>query len=609
MTAPTRGTTPPPTLSTLLALIPIFLLGVLTGFAPPARAGGVEITLDGNVGDWTAAAQTATDPAGDGGGSGIDFRNLSIAHDQDWLFLRLDTTAEVQPDEQQDITLYLDTDMNAGTGLSIGGIGADLVWDLGQRSGTFYTPSAKSIGHADIGLIIAPTVSATEFEVALSRSAVPASGKALFPGNSFRLILEDASGGGDRLPDSGSISYTFDGSSFPIASTPLDMQGTGQVRVASYNIQGDGLFDTNSTHQAALQRIFSTINAQVWVICEVWSHTAADVQQVVEGYLPSGPGETWNAVKLDSGNVIVTRFPILSSWEVSPGDRITAALLDPRPVWDTDLLIIAHHWSCCTADNNRQRQADATVAFLRDAMTPGGTLDLAPGTPVVMAGDFNLVGWRQQLDTVVTGNIQDQGTYGSPFAPDWGSGDLSYSLARHPDARVVYTWNRDTSSFYPGMLDYLFYTSSVIHLASGYVLDTRTMSSSTLSAYGLNPNDTTDASDHAPRVGDFALNAATPAPPVLARGTRLLPNAPNPFNPRTTLRFTLDRPGRVRLEIIDSRGRRVRRLLDAGLSAGEHQMVWNGLDDAGRAVSSGVYRMVLTEENGTRQSRPMVLAR
>ncbi len=594
-----------------LVTLPFLLFAIGTvGLAPgAARAGGVAITVDGGFDDWTGAAQTTSDPAGDGGSSGIDFRQLSIAHDQDFLFLRFDTTGEVQPDEQQDIVLYLDTDMNASTGYAIGGIGADLVWELGDRSGTFYTPAARSIDHPDIGLVIAPTVSATEFEVALARDAVPASGKALFPGDTFRMILDDGAGGGDRLPDTGSVSYTFDSSNFPIASTPLEIQGEGQIRVAGYNIEGDGLFDTDSSHQAALERIFSTIDAQVWVICEVWDHSAEEVRQVVEGYLPSGEGETWYALKRDSGNVIVTRFPILLSWDVSPGDRITAALLDPRPLWDRDLLVIAHHWSCCTADDNRQRQADATVAFLRDAMTPGGDFTLAEGTPVIMAGDFNLVGWRQQLDTVVTGDIQDEGSYGSDFAPDWGQADLSYSLARHPDARMVYTWRKDTSSYYPGMLDYLFYTASVVHLENAYVLETRTMTAATLNAYGLYAGDTFDASDHAPRVGDFALNTTTPAPPALAHGVRLLPNAPNPFNPRTTLRFHLDRPGRVRLEIVDMRGRRVRRLVDASLTAGDHQEVWNGRDDSGRAVASGVYRMVLSSEDGTLQSRPMVLAR
>jgi endonuclease/exonuclease/phosphatase family metal-dependent hydrolase len=581
---------------------------LLLALAPMARAGALPITPDGVFDDWTAAAQETLDPSGDGGGSGIDFTHLEIAHDGDWVFLRLDTTVEVQPDEQQDIRFYLDTDMNAATGYSINGIGADLVWELGQRTGTFYTPSPQTIDHPDIGLTIAPTVSATEFELALRRDAVPAGGQPLFPGNDFRIVITDNASGGDRLPDSGAVSYTLDATSFPIATVPLE-QTPSTIRVAGYNVQSDGLFDTGSAHQTALEKIFSTVDAQVWVICEVWNHTAEEVRQVVEGYLPSGSGENWYALKLDSGNVIVSRFPILLSWEVSPGDRITAALLDARPTWDSDLMVIANHWSCCTADDNRQRQADATVAFLRDAMTPGGNFTLAEDTPVILAGDFNLVGWRQQLDTLVSGDIQDEGTYGSDFAPDWGTGSLSYALSRHPDARMVYTWRQDSSSFYPGMLDYLFYTPSVITLDHGYVLETRTMKSTTLASYGLSANTTPDASDHAPRVGDFSLNAVTATPPSLARGVKLLPNVPNPFNPRTTLRFTLTRAEHIRLEIVDPKGRRVRTLVDALLSAGNHEIVWNGSDDGGRAVASGVYRMVLLGADGSSQSRPMVLVR
>lgn len=582
--------------------------GLILSLVPAAGAGALPITPDGQFDDWTAAAQESLDPGGDGGSSGIDFTHLEIAHDQDWVFLRFDTTVEVQPDEQEDIRFYLDTDMNAATGYSINGIGADLVWELGQRSGTFYTPSPQSIDHPDIGLVIAPTVSATEFELALRRDAVPAGGQPLFPGNDFRMVITDNASGGDRLPDSGAVSYTLDATDFPIATIPLE-QTPSTIRVAGYNVQSDGLFDSGSAHQTALEKIFSTVDAQVWVICEVWNHTAEEVRQVVEGYLPSGSGEDWYAVKLDSGNVIVSRFPILQSWEVSPGDRITAALLDARPTWDSDLMIIANHWSCCTADANRQQQADATVAFLRDAMTPGGTLDLASNTPVILAGDFNLVGWRQQLDTLVSGDIQDEGSYGSDFPPDWGNGSLSYALSRHPDARLVYTWRQDSSSFYPGILDYLFYTPSVITLDHGYVLETRTMTSTTLATHGLSANTTPDASDHAPRVGDFTLNSATASPPALARAARLLPNVPNPFNPRTTLRFSLARKEHMRLEIVDPKGRRVRTLVDAALPAGDHEIVWNGTDDGGRAVASGVYRMVLIGNDGTRQSRPMVLVR
>jgi PKD repeat protein len=67
------------------------------------------------------------------------------------------------------------------------------------------------------------------------------------------------------------------------------------------------------------------------------------------------------------------------------------------------------------------------------------------------------------------------------------------------------------------------------------------------------------------------------------------PNHPNPFNPRTVLRFDLPSALPVSVEIYDARGRRVRTLLQGDLPAGSHQAVWDGCDDGGRPVVSGVY--------------------
>jgi hypothetical protein len=71
---------------------------------------------------------------------------------------------------------------------------------------------------------------------------------------------------------------------------------------------------------------------------------------------------------------------------------------------------------------------------------------------------------------------------------------------------------------------------------------------------------------------------------------RLLPPAPNPFNPATTLRFELARDTTVDLEIFDPAGRLIRTLLTGrAFAAGEHRLRWDGRDDRGRAVGSGVY--------------------
>lgn len=66
-------------------------------------------------------------------------------------------------------------------------------------------------------------------------------------------------------------------------------------------------------------------------------------------------------------------------------------------------------------------------------------------------------------------------------------------------------------------------------------------------------------------------------------------NYPNPFNPATNIRFTLDAAAPTALDIYDVAGHRVRTLLSANLGVGEHIVPWNGQDDAGRGLPSGTY--------------------
>ena len=89
---------------------------------------------------------------------------------------------------------------------------------------------------------------------------------------------------------------------------------------------------------------------------------------------------------------------------------------------------------------------------------------------------------------------------------------------------------------------------------------------------------------------------------------RLDDNYPNPFNPRTTIRYTLAEDAPVRLTIYAVDGRLVRRLQDGGREAGEHRVVWDGLDSSGRAVPSGTYLYRL-EAGTVRETRTMSLVR
>ena len=87
-------------------------------------------------------------------------------------------------------------------------------------------------------------------------------------------------------------------------------------------------------------------------------------------------------------------------------------------------------------------------------------------------------------------------------------------------------------------------------------------------------------------------------------------NHPNPFNPSTTISFSLLGPasGRTTLRIFNVLGQRVRTLLDGALDPGAHALLWDGRDDAGRPVSSGIYFYTLRSGRLSR-SRKMVLLR
>lgn len=101
-------------------------------------------------------------------------------------------------------------------------------------------------------------------------------------------------------------------------------------------------------------------------------------------------------------------------------------------------------------------------------------------------------------------------------------------------------------------------------------------------------------------------------PPAGAQGVRprefeLLPNAPNPFNPSTHIRFRLLAPSPVTIEIFNILGQRVRRLtFTSAWNPGLHSIEWRGDNDVGHQVSSGIYVCRLSTNYGI-QSRKMIL--
>ncbi len=89
---------------------------------------------------------------------------------------------------------------------------------------------------------------------------------------------------------------------------------------------------------------------------------------------------------------------------------------------------------------------------------------------------------------------------------------------------------------------------------------------------------------------------------------RLWPNIPNPFNPSTILRYELPLPADVTLSIYNINGGHIKAIVKQRQAAGTHTVTWNGTDQSGNAVSSGIYLCRLQTDH-QQTTRKMVLVR
>jgi len=94
---------------------------------------------------------------------------------------------------------------------------------------------------------------------------------------------------------------------------------------------------------------------------------------------------------------------------------------------------------------------------------------------------------------------------------------------------------------------------------------------------------------------------------VIATTTALAGNYPNPFNPVTTVRFSLAEQSKVTVDVYNVLGQRVARLVNESLAAGEHSAVWHGVDDTGRNVGSGIYFCRMTAGRYTSVKKMILL--
>lgn len=173
--------------------------------------------------------------------------------------------------------------------------------------------------------------------------------------------------------------------------------------------------------------------------------------------------------------------------------------------------------------------------------------------------------------------------YAVPGDPVTGVGDIDYDP---DDRRMMASFGPLT--FNPGDSQYIFLKFSVGH-------GTNRLNSVTILKNILNS---------APYVEptDVTHSILSPVPADYS----LMQNYPNPFNPVTSVEFTTPRRGRVTLEIFNVLGQRIRTLLDDDLPAGHHRVTFDGRDEDGRELASGIY-LYRIQAGDYAQSRRMAL--
>ena len=566
------------------------------------------ILLDEDYSDWQDVSIAYSDPIGDNGSSNIDFGNLWIGNDDAFLFFRLEVGAEINLQDDNEITIYIDTDNNASTGSQNNGIGAELVYNFGDRSGTVFVGNSNAnLGHENIRLYTSPTVTSEEFEIAISRD-LNFFGQDLYIGNNIKVLVKNnVNNNTDVLPDgSGGVSYTFSNSNLdPLPAYSINQPTDAQLRILSYNVLFDNLFENNL--QDNFNRIISSLNPDIIGFQEIYDHTGSQTANKLESFLPSGNDEQWYHAKIQPDIIVVSRFPILSGFPIGTSVNDTqgngAFLIELDPTTGAKLLFVVAHTPCCDNDFDRQREIDAIMAFVRKAKDGTGQITLSPNDPIVIVGDMNLVGDRQQQTTLITGDIFNESFYGPDFNPDWDGTAMDDAKPLASNLPLAMTWYKESSSFSPGRLDYMLYSGSVMDLKNSFALFTPELTQDQLNEFNLNSEDATQASDHLPLVGDFNFDFTIATTDIEKAKPIFLSLSPNPFNDWSTLKIELSQKSDLRVELFDLNGKQINLLLNEVLLSGIHEITIDGSN-----LASGIYTCRTTSEFGVFSKR-VVLTR
>lgn len=487
-----------------------------------------QILLDEDYDDWSEVT-LYNDPIGDGSNFGDDFISFQVTNDQSFLYFRLELRDEILLQENNRINIYLDTDNNPSTGQSQAGIGAEIGFEFGDRTGFVRSGNSSNLAfHDDIGLTVLPSLSSKIFEFAISRS-YSVNGNNFYIDGDIAVAIRDDRSGGDIIPNSLSDKqYTLDNAIFStLPNSSFDKIGNG-FRMMTYNSLFDGLFEFGQAPQQ--KRMIKAMDADIYTFVEIYDFNSGAIADVIE----DETGHTnWDHASEGADTHVISKYPIKDHTNI---DGNGAYLLD----YDgKDMLIIVAHLPAGSNDESRQAEVDKIAAFIRDAKLGLNEFQLATDAPIIITGDMNLYGNKRQRETLLAGEIVNNNAYGPDANPDWDNTPLTAALPFANGLPQAVTWINPNSSFFPGRLDYTIYSDHILELTNTFCLNTNDMSNNDLNLLGLNRNDSRSGSDHLPVITDFEIREVNNQTDITLEDLRMTVY-PNPISNRINIETKTD---------------------------------------------------------------------
>jgi endonuclease/exonuclease/phosphatase family metal-dependent hydrolase len=430
------------------------------------------------------------------------------------------------------LSILFDADDDPATGETFEGLhGVDLVVELSRRDRM--DPSGYGSGMAvrEIGptgtlgprenagrrdLVVAPTSSATRFEIRLGRAGSGRGGPADLSGPATRVGLLFMSQGEvvDRTEVAALRLPPLELEDPPLWSEPLDR--TGNVRVLVWNVSSERFRD----RPERFARVMAAVDPDVLLLDEVYGAvTEAEVQAFLSRQ-ELDAGAPWEFVLGTSGGrqktVVASRIgirpePALQQFPYPEGelDALAERFPEARRLFDLErerglasvgawvpvagrpVLFVPIDLQSAGYDGSFQDELRILQArTLRNSVARA--LEASdPSAGVVIGGDMNLVGSPTPLDSLVRGL-------------DGGSDLIPVNAYRLTD-RSMATWRNDQQPFTPGRLDFVLVSGSTLSPTRAFAFDANELSDELRERLGIDPEDPISTSDHLPLVIDLSL--------------------------------------------------------------------------------------------------------